>query len=85
MEELELALGVRQDFLSVQWPSLPCPGWGLLPSYWSRSPEGQAQAGSVLFNGVFFFLPALRPLPKRRGVLKKVGLMCLQGSDVLPV
>lgn len=83
MEELELALGVRQDFLNVQWPSLPCHGWTLLPHCWSRSPDGEAQAGSVPFNSVFFFLPALGPLPQRKTVLKQVELMCLQRYNAL--
>ena len=29
-------------------------GWNLLPSHWSKSPEGQGQAGTVPFK--FFFL-----------------------------
>ena len=37
VEGLELVPGVRWDFLSVQWPSLPCQGWGLIPSCWAET------------------------------------------------
>ena len=43
-------------------------GVGSAPSCWSGSPEGQPQAGFVLF--MFLLLPALKPLPQRRGVVK---------------
>lgn len=59
--------------------------WGFLLSgicscYWSGSPEGQALVGSAPFKCVSFLLLVLRPWLQRRGVLKKVGLMCLQKS-----
>ena len=85
MEELEPVQGVRQDFLSNQWPSQPCKEWGPLSSYYSGSPEGWAQAGCIPFKCVFFLFPTLQPSPQRRGVLKQVGLVHLQRSDMLPV
>ena len=42
LEELEQAPGVRQDFLSGQWPSPPYWVSGPIPRYWSGNPEGQA-------------------------------------------
>ena len=55
MERLELALGVRQNFLSAQWLSPSWQGWALIPSCWSKCPEGWAPAGSILFTWVFPF------------------------------
>ena len=72
MEGLELEQGMRQDFSSAQWPSLPYQGQGLIPSSWSRSPEVQAQAVSVPFKCVFSSLPAPSPLPQRGAVVKQV-------------
>ena len=54
MQGPERALGVRQDLPSAQWPALPYQGWGLIPSYWSRSPERWAWANSVPFKCVLF-------------------------------
>lgn len=54
--------------------------WDLLLSCWSGSPEGQGLAGSAPFKCVSFLLLVLGPWLQRRGVLKKVGLMCLQKS-----
>ena len=54
---LELVLGMRWDFSSAQWQSLPNWEWGLIPSCWSRSHKVQAQARSVPFKCVFFPLP----------------------------
>ena len=66
--------GVRQDLPSVQWPSLPYWGWGLIPWCWSRSSKDWVWADSVPFKCVLFHLPAaLGPLLWRRGVLKQVG------------
>ena len=45
-------------------------GVGSAPSCWSESPEGWSQAGFVLFKCMFLLLPALKPLPQRRGVVK---------------
>ena len=41
------------DFHSAQWPAPPYWWWGVIPSCWSRSPEGWAWAGSVPFKSVF--------------------------------
>ena len=65
MEGLELEPGVIRGFPSARWPSPPYWEWRLIPSCWSRSPEGQAHAGSVPFKCVFSLLPALGPLPQR--------------------
>lgn len=54
--------------------------WDLLLSCWSGSPEGQALAGSAPFECVSFLLLVPGAWLQRRGVLKKVGLMCLQKS-----
>ena len=50
--ELEPAQSVRPNLLSAPWLWLTSQSWGLLPSSWSGSPEGQAQAGSVPFKCV---------------------------------
>ena len=57
----------------------------MFPICWSRSPEGLVQADCVPFKCVFFLLPTLGLSPQRRGVLKQVGLVCLQRSDALSV
>ena len=45
-------------------PPLSCPqGWGQVSCCWSRSPEGQVQAGSGSFQCVLLFLPALSFTP----------------------
>lgn len=49
MEVLELELDMRWDIPSVQLLSLPHERQELIPRYWSRSPEGQAQAGFIPF------------------------------------
>ena len=66
----EPAQGVRWDFLLS----------GICSCYWSGSPEGQALAGSAPFECVSFLLLVPGAWLQRRGVLKKVGLMCLQKS-----
>ena len=38
---LGAVVGVGQDFISALCLSLPCQGWGLLPSFWSRSPTSK--------------------------------------------
>ena len=58
----------------------PYQGHNLLTSCWSGSPEGQALAGSAPFKCVSFLLLVPGAWLQRRGVLKKVGLMCLQKS-----
>ena len=40
--------GVRSEVSSAQELSLPYSGQNLIPGCWSRSPEGQTQASSVL-------------------------------------
>ena len=40
-------------------------GPGQVPSCWSRSPEGQVQAGSIPFKCMFSALPAPVPLPQQ--------------------
>ena len=72
MEGLELELGVRWDF-SAQQLSLLYWGRGLIPSCWSRSPEDQAQAGSVFFRCVLSPLPAPGPLPQVGGAEARGG------------
>ena len=84
MERLELVMGVRQDFLTAQWLSLPFQGWGLIPSGQSRSPEGCTQAGSVPFKCVFSCSSHQDFTPEEWSD-EASGPMCIQKSDVLPV
>ena len=35
----DAALGIEWGLLFALWLSLPYPGQGLLPNYWSRSPQ----------------------------------------------
>ena len=44
--------------------------WSLIPSYWSRSSEGEPWTGSVPFKCVLPPLPAQKLLPQSRRVLK---------------
>ena len=54
--------GVRRGFLSAQWLSVLCQEQGLIPSCWSRSSEGQVQAGSIPLKCELSPIPASAPL-----------------------
>ena len=48
-------------------------GWGLIPSCWSRSPEGGVWAGSVLSKCVFFLSLQWDPWPRGEECWSKWG------------
>lgn len=66
LEGMELQAGLRQAFLSAQWPSLPYWGWCLIPSFWSRNPVDPCLSGICTLEVCF-------PLPTRRSFPCGVG------------
>ena len=88
MEGLELELGVKQDFPSAQWPSLPYWGWDLAPRV---RPELALFSVRVCFPCSLHWEPCCRGRgAEARGPVQAVGTHWLQPevwavSDARPV
>lgn len=73
----------REPGLPAQSLRSPCPGWGLLPSCWSGSPEDWLRQAELTFKCLPFLLPNLESFPQRSEVHRKGRLLHSQRSKML--